>query len=170
MKTTIIACLISGLLLTNLAAQQTTFPDVDLLTIDGFPISASTITNDSLPMVLMFWKTYDQESKNHLLLLNETYENILKDMGIKFIAICVDCIGKTDHIKPFVDGNDIDVEVYIDKNGDFERSMCVSYSPFTILYDQNMDVVCQYAGYCVGSEDMLCEKVKNCLAGLQEED
>lgn len=170
MKTTTLVCLFCGLLITQIAAQKTTFPDVDLLTLDGFPISATTITNDSMPLVLMFWKTYDQNSIDHLKVLNEAYESILKDMGIKFVAVCVDCIGKTGHVKPFVAGNDLAMEVYIDKNGDFERSMCVSYEPYTILYDQDMDVVCQYAGYCEGSDDMICEKVRSCFTKLNEKE
>ena len=168
MKKAILACFLAGLLTGTLSAQDPKLPDVQIQTIEGFPISSSTITNDSMPMIMVFWKTYDQDACKHLFSVYETYDIVLREKGVKMVAICTDAIGRIDQIKPFICGHDIDVDVYIDKTGDFKQIMSVSKEPYTILFDDKMNINCQYSGYCAGSEDVLCKKVENCLATLND--
>ena len=81
------------------------------------------------------------------------------------MAICIDCQGKIQHIKPIVYGYDFDFDVYIDRNGDFKRSMSVTGAPYTILFDNKMNPVCRHTGFCNGDELLICEKIDQCLAG-----
>jgi hypothetical protein len=99
-------------------------------------------------------------------MINEAYKDFMEYQGVKVIAVCIDCVGKTQHIKPFVYGHNLDIEVYIDKNGDFKRSMNILYSPSTILFDHQMNINCQLAGYCSNVEDLLCTKIEQCLANI----
>jgi hypothetical protein len=170
MKNAILACFLAGLLTGTLSAQNSKLPDVGIQTIEGFPINSSTITNDSMPMIMVFWKTYDQEACKHLFSVYETYDIVLRERGVKMIAICTDAIGRTDQVRPFICGHDIDVDVYIDKSGDFKRMMSVSNEPFTILFDDEMNINCQYSGYCAGNEDVLCKKVEECLTAMNDVD
>ncbi len=153
--------------LTNLMlAQNQTIPDIELFSLDGEKTTAKEISNEGKPMVMVFWKSNDRESCEQLLLINDAYHNFMQFQGIKVIAICIDCAGKTQHIKPFVYGHDLEIEVYIDKNGDFKRSMNILYSPSTILFDHQMNINCQFAGYCANVEDILCTKIEQCLANI----
>ncbi len=136
-------------------SQNQTLPDVELYTLDGVPVSATEITNNDKPMVMVFWKSNVKECCSQLSMINEIYVDEFKDKGVKVVAICVDCVGAIQHIKPFVYGNNLDIEVLIDKNGDFKRSMCVSSVPYTILFDQKMKAYCKYVGYCHNGEDFL---------------
>ena len=80
-------------------------------------------------------------------MLNEVYEEYLKDDNVKVVGICLDGIGRIDHVKPFVYGNDLDIEVYVDKNGDFKRAMHVTDTPFTILLNKEMNSRCRIQTY-----------------------
>lgn len=163
-KTTLILLLFAC---TNLLLAQTNpVQDIELYTLDGTKISTSEISNNGKPMVMIFWKSNERESCEQLLMINDAYNDFMQYQGVKVIAICVDCVGKTQHIKPFVFGNDLDIEVYIDKNGDFKRSMNVIYSPSTILFDHQMNINCQFTGYCANVEDLICSKIEQCLATL----
>lgn len=153
--------------LTSLA-QNTKLPDVPLYTTDGKEISASSITNDSMPMILTCWKTTETDCCEQLLQLYNTYDEILKYQGVKMIAVCIDGSGCTQHVKPFVFGHGIGIDVYIDKNGDFKRAMGISDSPFTILYDNQMEKFCQHAGSCSNIDQLVCEKVNECLTAMNE--
>jgi hypothetical protein len=31
--------------------------------------------------------------------------------------------------------------------------------PFTMLFNENNEIICCYAGYCSGFEEQLCEKI-----------
>ena len=153
---------------TNLILAQTgAIPDVELFSLDGTKTTSSEISNDGKPMVMIFWKSNDRESCEQLLMINDAYQNFMQYQGVKVIAVCIDCVGKTQHIKPFVYGHDLDIEVYIDKNGDLKRSMNIIYSPSTILFDHQMNINCQFAGYCSNVEDLLCTKIEQCLANIE---
>lgn len=150
----------------NLLVAQLKLPSVDIYTLNGTRVDANIICNDSVPMILVFFKTYDNDCRKNLSSINEAYENFLHERNIKVVAICVDGIGKINHVKPFVLGNDLDMEVYIDKNGNLKRMMGISDVPYTIIYDHNMAVYCQYNGYCTGIEEMICNKVMECINNI----
>lgn len=151
-------------------AQNSQLPDARLTTLDGIPVQSSHIDNNQMPLLMVFWKTYDNECCEQLLLMNDAYENFLKVRGVKLVSVCIDCIGKTDHIKPFLTGNALSMEAYIDVNGDFKRKMGIPQAPFTILFDHEYNIVCQHAGYCSGADDILCEKVDHCLQLIEKTD
>jgi len=163
MKLKILAAVLYLLISPTVLKAQSKIPPIDIYTLDGERVNATTINNDSMPMILVFFKTYDNDCRKNLFSISEAHENFLAERNIKVVAICVDATGKTDHIKPFVLGNDLDVEVFIDKNGDLKRRMGIPDSPYTIIYDQDMNVYCQYNGYCSGIEEMICQKAVECL-------
>ena len=88
-------------------AQSTSLPDVPLYTLDGKEISANTISNEGMPMIMTFWKTTENDCCDQLMQLYDTYEQILQYQGVKLIAICIDCSGSTQHVKPFVYGHNL---------------------------------------------------------------
>ncbi len=150
-------------LIISVNAQINQLPSVDLYRLDGNKIDASTITNDNMPMILVFWKTYDNKCCKNLFAICEAHEEFLVNKGVKMIAVCIDCVGKIEHVKSFVYGHDLEIEVYVDKNGDLKRIMGIPDAPYTILFDQKMNIYCQHTGYCAGTQEMLCEKVNRCL-------
>jgi cytochrome c biogenesis protein CcmG, thiol:disulfide interchange protein DsbE len=164
--TTCLLCFFAACI--TLLAQRTKLPDVPLYTLDGLEISASTISNDGKPLILSCWKTTETDCCEQLLQLYNTYDEILQQQGVKMIAVCIDGSGCTQHVKPFVYGHNIDIEVYIDKNGDFKRAMGISDAPFTILYDNRMEKFCQHAGPCSNIDDVVCHKVNECLTAMSE--
>lgn len=151
----------------SIMSQTNKLPSVDVFTLDGNRVNANSITNNNLPMVMVFFKTYDKDCLKHLTELNDVYEETLKNSKIKIVAICIDCNGQMANVKPFVSGRDLDMEVYVDKNGDFKRLLGVFDAPFTMLYDNEMNLVCKYNGYCSGNQVILCDKVKECLKKME---
>lgn len=155
-----VICLCLG---ATLNAQFNTLPSADIYTLDGNRINTKQISNNQMPMILVFFKTYDNKCCENLFSICEAHEEVLADKGVKMIAICIDCVGKTGHVKPFVYGHGLDIEVYVDKNGDLKRAMGIPDAPYTILYDQQMEVYCKYNGYCTGNQEMVCKKMNECL-------
>jgi hypothetical protein len=143
--------------------QPAHFPAVDLYTLEGTRVDASLLTNEGMPMVLLFFRTDDNKCLETLYDICEAHERELAPGGVKLLAVCIDRSGKSNHVKPFILGHALDVEVYVDRNGDFKRAMGIATAPFTILYDQEMNVICKYNGYCAGAGDRVCEKMKVCL-------
>ena len=147
----------------TLNAQTNMLPTVDIYTLEGIRINTNQISNNQMPMILVFFKTYDNKCCENLFSICDAHKEMLADKGVKMIAICIDCVGKTEHVKPFVYGHGLDIEVYVDKNGDLKRAMGIPDAPYTILYDQQMEVYCKYDGYCAGNQEVVCKKMNECL-------
>ena len=162
MKTRIlISSILMMVLIAATNAQQTTIPSVDLYTLDGEKINSINILDSGKPTVLILWKTYEKDCCNQICSILEAREKMLGKENVNIVCVCVDGLGNSSHIKPFVYGNDWEVDVYIDKNGDLKRAMSVVKTPLTILYDAEKSVICKYMGYCCGAGEMLCEKLKH---------
>jgi peroxiredoxin len=149
-------------------AQRTSLPDVPLYTLDGKEISASSISNEGMPLIMTFWKTTENDCCEQLIQLNNTYEQILRYQGVKMVAVCIDCSGTVQHVKPFVFGHNLTIDVYVDKNGDFKRAMGVSEAPYTVMFDHQMEFYCKQSGPCGSIEDLVCQKVNEYLTAMNE--
>lgn len=138
-------------------------PSVDIYSLEGRIVNASTINNDSMPIVVVFFKTNEQKCCQQLISICEKQKDDFSDKDIKVIGICLDCNGDIARVKPFVYGHDLQIDVYVDKNGDLRRSMGINVFPYTIIYDKNREVICKYAGYCVNSDNLIADKLTECL-------
>jgi hypothetical protein len=155
--------IVSGI---SLKAQINRLPSVEIYTLDGIRVNSNTISNNGLPMIIVFFKTFDKNGLKSLVEINEAHDLFLNEFNVKVVAICIDCIGKTEHIKPLITGNDLSIEVFVDKNGDLKRAMGIPNSPYTLLFDHQMNLYCKYNGYCSGIEELVCGKIKECLSKM----
>ncbi len=159
-------CFLLFVLSSFIFAQDASIQASGLVSLDGTIVTTDEISNEGKPLVMIFWKSNDRESCEQLLMINEAYQDFIQYRDVKVIAICIDCVGSIQHIKPFIYGHDLAIDVYIDQNGDFKRSMNILHSPSTILFDHQMNINCQFSGYCSNIEDLLCTKIEQCLANI----
>jgi cytochrome c biogenesis protein CcmG/thiol:disulfide interchange protein DsbE len=143
-------------------AQKNSLPSTKLKTLDGRTIDSRSISGNGQPLLMVFWKTTDSRSCENLKSLHEVYRDSLLPKKIKMVAICVDESGSSAHIKPYLAGQTIEIDVYIDINGDFRRAMGVT-APYTIIFDHKMDIFCQQRGYCTGNQELVCQEINKCL-------
>ena len=78
----------------------------------------------------------DPKSLEQLIAVNEANEDLLNGKKVKFIGVCTDVNGYMQSVKPFIYGNAIGMDIYIDKNNELKRLMSVPTTPYTILFDQ----------------------------------
>lgn len=147
----------------SILAQQSALPEMNLETLDGNTIKASDLETPGMPLVIIFWNELDYESLSQLEATNEAYEDFMKEKNIKLVAIYVGKSGSYDHIRPFVNGNDWDFDVYIDVNGTVQRAMSLQDSPHTLVFNQSMEMVTCYPGYCKNTDALLLQKVDELL-------
>ncbi len=156
----IISIIISGMLVYG---QSYYLPSCNIRKLDGGILNASEIKPDSCPLMIIFWNASDNNCFNQIESILSAKEESLNEHKLKLIGICTGYHGDMSSVGPFVNGHDWEMEIYIDENGDLKRAMNISYLPYTMLFDNDMNLICQYAGYCCGSGEMMCEKVKACL-------
>lgn len=147
-------------------AQKHVLPSVKLINSRGIHVDAATIHSTGSPILMVFWKLTDKSSAENLKNMYQVMQDSLLEQKVRLIAICSDNATASYQVKPWLDAQELDLEFYYDMNGDFQRAMGVK-PPFSILFDNNMKVHCQQAGYFSGNGSVLCAKIRECVQNIQ---
>ena len=154
------------LLLTFFATSQVAFsqnrslPKVDLKTMDNTSTSTAAFDNDGKPIVISFWATWCKPCVKELNTIAEEYEDWVEETGVKIIAVSIDDSRNMSKVKPKVNAEMWEYEIYCDPNRDFARAMGVSSVPHTFLLNADKEIVWQHKGYVDGDEIELYDKIE----------
>lgn len=154
------------LLLTFFATTQVAFsqnrllPKVDLKTMDNTSTSTAAFDNDGKPIVISFWATWCKPCIKELNTIAEEYEDWVEETGVKIIAVSIDDSRNMSKVKPKVNAEMWEYEIYCDPNRDFARAMGVSSVPHTFLLNADKEIIWQHKGYVDGDEIELYEKIE----------
>ena len=111
---------------TFIFAQNAKLPEnITLKALDGSSVQSSVIQNDGKPVIVSFWATWCKPCNRELNAIKEVYEEWQEETGVKLVAISIDDARSASRVKPHVDGNGWEYEVYIDQNQDLKRAMNV---------------------------------------------
>lgn len=147
-------------------SQNAKVPEnISIKTLDGKTVETSIIKNDGHPIIISFWATWCKPCNRELNAIKEVYEEWQEETGVKLVAISIDDSRSASKVKPHVDGNGWEYEVYLDQNQDFKRAMNVVNVPHTFLIDGEGNIVWQHTSYVDGSEEELFELVKKLANG-----
>jgi thiol-disulfide isomerase/thioredoxin len=150
-------------------AQNATFPqNITLKALDGSTVQSSAIQNDGKPIIVNFWATWCKPCNRELNTIKEVYEEWQEETGVKLVAISIDDARSASRVKPHVDGNDWEYEVYLDQNQDLKRAMNVVNPPHTFVLNGKGEIVWQHASYVEGDEEELIAVVRKVAAESQK--
>lgn len=155
------AILLASLFGLSIATAQNLakLPATHLSTLDGKKVDVRKWSNDGKPIIINFWATWCAPCKKELSAIADVYDDWRAKTGVKLIAVSIDDARSMARVKPYVDGQDWDYEVYLDPNGDLKRALNVNNVPHTFLIDGNGEVVWQHNNYVPGDENQLFKKV-----------
>lgn len=140
-------------------------PAVVVKKLDGTKVNTSTFTNNGKPIIISFWATWCKPCKKELDAINETYDELVKETGVKLIAISIDDARSSGKVVTDVKAKGWEYDVYIDENSDFKRAMNVNNVPFTFLIDGAGNIVWSHNSYTEGDEEKLFENVRKLAKG-----
>ena len=142
-------------------AQNATIPqNITLKALDGSTVQTSVLQNDGKPMIISFWATWCKPCNRELNTIKEVYDEWQEATGVKLVAISIDDARSASRVKPHVDGQGWEYEVYIDQNQDFKRAMNVVNVPHTFVVNGKGEIVWQHTSFVEGGEEELLEAVK----------
>ncbi len=161
--------ILSCVLILSLTAFKTTgdgkLPSATVKKLDGSTVNSNTFSNNGKPMIISFWATWCKPCKKELDAVNEEYAELVKETGVKLIAISIDDARSSGKVVTDVKSKGWDYEVYIDENQDFKRAMNVNNVPHTFIVDGNGEIVWSHNSYAEGDEDILFANVKKVAKG-----
>jgi thiol-disulfide isomerase/thioredoxin len=166
MKTLLLTALMG--ISVHLMAQSGTFesiPDATVKTLDGRSFQTSELENDGQPMVISMWDTWCEPCIREINAIKYVYYDWQDETGVKIVAVSIDDARNAAKVRPFINGEGWEYEVYIDENSDFKRLLNVNTIPHTFLVNGNKEIVWQHNGYAVGDEDELYELIQKVAAG-----
>lgn len=140
-------------------------PSATVKKCDGTQTNTNTFSNHGKPMIISFWATWCKPCKKELDAIHESYADLVKETGVKLIAISIDDARSCGKVVTDVLAKGWEYEVYIDENQDFKRAMNVNNVPHTFLVDGAGNIVWSHNSYAEGDEDILIENVKKLAKG-----
>jgi thiol-disulfide isomerase/thioredoxin len=144
----------------GMEAQNKSFPKIDLKTLDNNVINTSSFQNDNGLIVVSFWATWCKPCIKELSTIAEEYEDWQEETGVKIIAISIDDSRNMSKVKPKVNAELWEYEVYCDPNGDLKRALGINSVPHTFILNNKNEILWQHSGYKDGDEIELLEKIK----------
>lgn len=143
---------------------QDRLPSVILQDMNGQKVDVASMTGNGKITVLNFWATWCTPCKKELNNIASLYEDWQKDYNVEIVAISIDDARNQAKVKPYVDGQSWDYTVLIDVNGALKQKLNFQQVPYTVIVDQQGNIVSRHAGYVDGDEYLLEEELAK-LAG-----
>lgn len=145
------------------ADMQAQLPSVVLRTMDGKSVRTDTLSNQGRPFIIDFFATWCKPCNRELDAIGEVYGEWQEETGVKLIAVSIDQAQNIQKVKPLVSNHGWEYEVLLDPAGDLKRAFDIQMIPYTIIVDGKGRIVYKHNGYTDGDEQMLIEKVRECI-------
>jgi len=149
------------------ANKSKKLPNVAVKSLDGKTVMTGAFENDGKPIIVNFWATWCSPCKRELKNIQDVYEDWQDETGVKLIAISIDDARNKHKVRPYVNTQGWEYEVYIDENRDFFRALSYINPPQTALLMPDANgvyrIVYEHNGYSEGDEDELFEVLEKHL-------
>lgn len=143
----------------NAQSKGQQLPSIEIKDLAGNTVDISKYSKNDKITVISFWATWCVPCKKELNNMSELYEEWKADYGVELVAISIDDSRNTSKVKTYVDGQAWDFEVLLDANSDLKRALNFQTVPFTLLIDQEGNIVYRHTGYVEGDEFILEEEI-----------
>jgi cytochrome c biogenesis protein CcmG/thiol:disulfide interchange protein DsbE len=140
-------------------------PSATVKKLDGSKVNSSSFSNNGKPIIISFWATWCKPCKKELDAIAENYGDLVKETGVKLIAISIDDARSSGKVVTDVKTKGWEYEIYIDENQDFKRAMNVNNVPHTFLVNGEGKIVWSHNSYTEGDEEKLFENVRAVAKG-----
>lgn len=142
------------------ATGQSKLPDVAVKTLDGQSVNIKNYESNGKITVMSFWATWCSPCKRELDAIAEVYEDWQEDYDMELVAVTIDNARALPKVLPMVETKGWEYDVLSDAKEDLKRALNIQTVPFTLLLDQNGEIVYKHSGYSPGDEYELEDKIK----------
>ncbi len=114
------------------------------------------------PILVCFWATWCKPCIEELKAYNKIYQEY-KKRGFTIIAISTDSERSIAKVKPFISSMNYKFPVLLDPNSEIARRYYARVMPYSVIIDQEGNILYSHVGYSRGDELKVKEIVKQQL-------
>lgn len=148
------------LLIASSALAQKRLPNVFIEDLQRQNVSATQILNPNGPTIISFWATWCKPCLRELQAINAELEEWTKATNVKLVAISTDDARTRMRVSALVKSKNWNFDIYVDANGDLQRSMNILSIPYTLILNASGEIIYQHSAYAVGDEKEYFEVLK----------
>lgn len=146
------------------AFTKKSLPAIEIQTLEGKKVNIADYGENGKITIINFWATWCGPCITELTNIANLYPYWQEDYDAELVAISLDDSRSTAKVKSFVNGRAWDYIVLQDPNQQLQRAFNFQSPPFTLVVDQNGEIVYTHSSYRAGDEYALEDK----LAELSE--
>lgn len=139
-------------------------PDVEITDLYGEKVNVADYGSNGKITVMNFWATWCSPCKEELSNIDMMYEDWQDLYDMELVAVSIDDSRNAQKVKTEVEGKGWSYIVLLDSNQDLKRSLNFQTVPYTVVVDQEGNIVHTHIGYSQGDEYLLEDKLAE-LAG-----
>lgn len=158
--TKVITATVLALLVGISVQAQDQLPSVELTNIKGEKVDLADYGKNGKITVINFWATWCTPCKKELNNIADLYEDWSDDYDMELVAISIDDARNKAKVKTYVNGQAWDYDVLLDVNAVLRQKLNFQSIPFTLVVDQNGNIVNRHSGYVDGDEYILEEELE----------
>lgn len=143
----------------NAQSKGQQLPGIEIKDLSGNSVDISEYSENNKLTIISFWATWCVPCKKELNNISELYEEWVEDYDVELVAISIDDSRNMAKVKTYINGQGWDFEVLLDANSDLKRALNFQTVPFTLLVDQDGNIVYRHTGYVEGDEYILEEEL-----------
>ena len=167
MKKTIFAILLF-IVLSPVVSYSQFYNEIEKEDLNGNEIILSKLLEKG-PVMISFWATWCSPCKEEMKKMQPLYEKY-KDQGFTYLAISQDNQKSVSKVKSFINANKYTFPVIFD----LDKKIFENYSgvgiPYSLIIDQNKNIVAKHLGYITGDEVKIEKEIKDALSGNDAQD
>lgn len=135
-------------------------PDVFIENLQRQNVSATQLLNPNGPTIISFWATWCKPCLRELNAINAKLDEWKQETNVKLVAISTDDARTQLRVPAFVKSKNWNFDVYIDPNGELQRSMNILSIPHTIILNASGEIIYQHSAYAIGDEKEYLEVLR----------
>jgi len=144
-----------------LITEKENVPSVKLSSLEGTTINARNLINDDKPIIVVFWEPSEKNFRGQFEQMMEAREQIMGKKQARIVAIYDNPQSNSpllkQDLKQYLEKNNMNIEVYIDKHGKMRSEMNIPEVPYTMVFGQNQSINFHYFGLKINNSHVSFE-------------
>lgn len=135
------------------------FPDIKLIDLEKDSIDLNEKIKSKKLTVISFWATWCAPCKKELNAIHKVHQSWQKELDMQLIAISIDNNRTVGRVESYVESAQWNYTILLDTDWILKKALAIKNIPFTLIVDENNNILYSHQNYTDGDEQLLYEEL-----------